>query len=142
MKRLISFSFLCLLVAGQAFAASPTVNQTAAIVDPYTPSQQAGVSKGGGLDQVGTAATSTGYQQLTSLSSAAGVSVPAGSTYCIAIAEGGSVRYRGDGSAPTATIGVPMAVGQPFSFRLLSFTSLQFIQVSATASVDFDCYKD
>ena len=60
-----------------------------------------------------------GYQQITSLSSAAALTVPArdfsglaGSPrIAIITPETQAVRWRDDGVAPTATVGMPLAAG-------------------------------
>lgn len=90
------------------------------------------------------AAISTGYVQLTSLSSAAGFSVPANTTFCIVIPTGAAINYRTDGVNPTSLIGEPLAVNQPAAFRMsvANLGAIRFIQQAPTATVNVDCYKD
>lgn len=61
-----------------------------------------------------------GYQQITSLSSATGLTVPTvdpvtGSNvkanFALITPEGQAVRWRDDGTAPSAAVGMPLAVG-------------------------------
>lgn len=49
-----------------------------------------------------------GYQQLTVSNSAVGLTVPPGSVRCVIVIENNAVRWRDDGTDPTASIGVPM----------------------------------
>ena len=67
--------------------------------------------------------TALGYQQITSLSASTALTVPTGSTFVLIVPETQAVRWRPDGSttAPTATVGQPLAVGQP----LLAFCGPQ-----------------
>jgi hypothetical protein len=81
-----------------------------------------------------------GYQQITSLSSAAGLAIPTGATAALVAVEGAAVRYRDDGSAPTATVGMPLAVGQTF-FYSGTLSRIQFIEQSASASVSVSYYR-
>ena len=56
-----------------------------------------------------------GYQQITPATSTA-LTVPAGATYAVFCAEGQIVRFRDDGTAPTATVGFNLAVGVPVTY--------------------------
>jgi hypothetical protein len=47
-----------------------------------------------------------GFQQLTSLSSAAGLTVPDGALFAVIDVEAENVRWRDDGTNPTATVGM------------------------------------
>lgn len=52
------------------------------------------------------ALTALGYQQLTNLTAAGSLTVPTGARIASIQAEGGTLRYRDDGTAPTATVGM------------------------------------
>lgn len=87
-----------------------------------------------------------GFQQLTISGTAALLTVPAGATIAEICNEGGAVRYRDDGTAPTASVGVPVAAGSvtaPFCFAYSGpLAALQFIQQAAGAGpLDIDYYK-
>jgi hypothetical protein len=86
----------------------------------------------------------TGYVQLTSLASASGFAVPANTTFCIVIPSGAALNYRGDGTNPTASVGMPLAVGQPAAFRMSvsDLGALRFIQQTGGGVANIDCYKD
>lgn len=104
----------------------------------------AGTGTGGSQTTTPDSAVSTGYQQLTSLSTATSFTPPALTTFCLVIAEAQALRFRADGVAPTATVGQTMAVGQPFIFRmpLASLSALQFIQQTAGGIANVSCFKD
>ena len=77
-----------------------------------------------------------GYQQITSLSSATGLtSVPAGTAYIVVTVETAGIRWRDDGTAPTAAVGMPVAAGASFSYTA-NFAKIQFIQQTAGAIID------
>lgn len=88
-----------------------------------------------------------GYQQLDSLGSATKLTVPqkdlsglAGSPrIAIITPEGQGVRWRDDGVAPTATVGMPLAAGVTLQYDG-DLTQIQFIQQSATAKLNVTYY--
>lgn len=88
-----------------------------------------------------------GYQQITSLSAAAGLTVPTvdknGSkqqpTFALIIAEGKDVRWRDDGTAPTASVGMPLAVGVPLQYDG-DLTNIKFIETAASAKLNISYY--
>ncbi|HTW34171.1 MAG TPA: hypothetical protein VMD53_06110 [Rhizomicrobium sp.] len=86
--------------------------------------------------------TPLGCQQITSLSSAVGFSsIPAGATLASISVEGQTVRYRDDGTAPTASVGTPLPAGLtawPYSGSL---SAIQFIQVAPSATLDVCFYQ-
>lgn len=89
-------------------------------------------------------AISTGDQQVTSLSAAASFTPPALTTFCVLIPEAAALRFRADGTSPTASVGTPMAVGQPFTFRMsiANLTALKFIQQTSGGILNISCFKD
>lgn len=84
--------------------------------------------------------TQLGFQQITALTSATNLTAPAGTNMALICAEGASVRWRDDGTPPTATIGMPVSAGQCFNY-MGTFATIQFIQVTATASLDVSYYR-
>ena len=103
-----------------------------------------GTGSGGTQTTVPDSAISTGYQQLTSLVTATSFTPPATTTFCLVIAEAQALRFRADGVAPTATVGQPMAIGQPFIFRMsvANLSAIQFIGQSAGGIANVSCFKD
>lgn len=86
---------------------------------------------------------SKGYFQQVGLVAAQGLpSLPVDATLAILTVSGQPVRFRDDGTNPTATVGMPIAVGQSYTFKgtnaLLAATKL--IQTTATATVDVSYY--
>lgn len=61
--------------------------------------------------------TPWGYFQMTGISSASGLpSIPAQATYVILIAETEGIRWRDDGTDPTATVGMLLPVNTIFIY--------------------------
>lgn len=87
-----------------------------------------------------------GYQQITNLSSAVGLTVPArdtlgrvGSpTVAYIRCEGQAVRWRDDGT-PTASVGMPLNVGDVLEYDG-DLKSIKFIQETATAKLNVSYY--
>lgn len=91
--------------------------------------------------------TRLGYQQITSLSSAASLTVPQTDlnglackpSLAIITAEGQAVRWRDDGVAPTATVGMPLASGATLQYDG-DLTKIQFIEQTASAKINITYY--
>jgi hypothetical protein len=80
-----------------------------------------------------------GYQQITVLTAATHLTPPAGATYAVITVEGAAVRYRDDGVAPTATVGMPIAMGGTTTYSG-PLAAIEFIQQAATATLDVSYY--
>jgi hypothetical protein len=83
---------------------------------------------------------STGFQQVASFSAATGFTPPAGSTVCYIQPEGNAVRFRADGTNPTASIGTPLAVGAQL-VETASLAAIRFIPQTGSASLDIECFQ-
>ncbi len=83
--------------------------------------------------------TCLGYQQITSLSAATGLTVPAGATLAVIAPLTQSVRWRDDGVNPTASIGMPIAAGAYFSYDG-DLKAIKFIQMTASAELNVAYY--
>lgn len=82
-----------------------------------------------------------GYQQITSLSAAATLTIPTGAATAVVTPESQDVRWRDDGTAPTASVGMPITAGQPYTFPTATVLSaLQFIEQSASAKLNVSYY--
>ena len=66
--------------------------------------------------------------------------IPNGATYGVFAIEGAAVRYRDDKQAPTASIGMPLAVGQTWPYQG-TLSLLQFIQQTSSAIIDASFYR-
>ena len=88
--------------------------------------------------------TPCGYQQITSISTAKSLTVP---TTCgatpVTLAripiEAQAVRYRDDGTAPTASVGMPMAVAASLDYTG-ALTKIQFIEQTSGGIVNVSFY--
>lgn len=88
-----------------------------------------------------------GYQQITSLSAAAALTVPQRDAtganqkpvLALIVAEGAAVRWRDDGVDPTASVGMPLAVGVPFAYDG-DLSRIRFIQQAGTATLNVSYY--
>lgn len=81
-----------------------------------------------------------GYQQLATLTTATGLTVPAGTTMIRIIAESQAVRWRDDGTNPTATVGQPLAVGVEMIYTADSAGKLKFIEQTAGGKLNVTYY--
>ena len=89
-----------------------------------------------------------GYQQITSLSSATGLTVPqkdlqglAGTPrIAIITPEAQAVRWRDDGVAPTATVGMPLAAGVTLQYDG-DLSQIKFIEQTGGAKLNITYYS-
>jgi len=90
-----------------------------------------------------------GYQQISSLNTVKSLTVPSKDpvsgaairpTLAIIIAETQGVRWRDDGTAPTATVGMPLAVGVPLAYDG-PLANIQFIEQTASAILNVSYYN-
>jgi hypothetical protein len=84
---------------------------------------------------------SLGYQQITTLTAAVGLTVPSGTTMVEVQPETQSIRWRDDGTNPTASVGMVLAAGASHVFYG-SFESLKFIETTATAKLNVTYYGE
>jgi len=80
-----------------------------------------------------------GYQQITDLSSAVGLTIPAGATLALIVPETQNVRWRDDGTNPTASVGMPIFVGASLSYDG-DLNRIRFIQEAASAKLNVSYY--
>lgn len=80
-----------------------------------------------------------GYQQITSLSVSAGLTVPSGATMAIIIPGVQNVRWRDDGTAPTASVGMPLPVGATLTYDG-DLNKIRFIEEAASAKLNVSYY--
>lgn len=81
-----------------------------------------------------------GYQQITNLSSATALTIPAGSASAIFVPETQNVRWRDDGTDPTATVGMLLSVGQSLTYTGDALGKLTFIETAASAKLNIAYY--
>ena len=88
-----------------------------------------------------------GYQQITSLSAAAALTVPVVDanglsvkpTIAIITPEAAAVRWRDDGTDPTGTVGMPLASGETLQYDG-DLTKIRFIQQAPGAIINISYY--
>ena len=91
--------------------------------------------------------TCFGYQQLT-VYSAKNLTVPlvspeglnAKPTFAVIVAEGAAVRWRDDNTAPTASVGMPLAIGVPLQYDG-DLNKIKFIQQAGTGIINISYYS-
>jgi hypothetical protein len=83
-----------------------------------------------------------GYTQIAAggLATAVGLTIPAGTEVINVQPEAQNVRYRDDGTAPTATVGFILFAGTMYTFSVAQAASMQFIQVTAGAILNYASY--
>lgn len=81
-----------------------------------------------------------GYEQITSLSAAAGLTVPELSQWAFIQAESQDLRWRDDGTNPTASTGMLIKSGEGmwYNGRLSAF---KMIEVVASGKANVSYYK-
>lgn len=86
------------------------------------------------------ALSALGYEQVTSLSSAAGLTIPAGCELALVQAESQNVRWRDDGTNPTATVGMILMAGATLQYDAAQLGRLKFIETAASAKLNVSYY--
>lgn len=74
-----------------------------------------------------------GYQRITDLSAATGLTVPAGTIYALITPEVQAVRWLGNGDSPTASIGYPVPADYELEIDASDLGSVKFIEKTAGA---------
>lgn len=89
---------------------------------------------GGALGQ------SLGFESLGALNTAKALAaIPAGATVAVVSPSAQAVRWRDDGTNPTASVGMPIAVGASQSFSG-NLAALKFIEQAASATLNVTYY--
>jgi hypothetical protein len=76
-----------------------------------------------------------GYQQLNTVSSAIGFTVPEGARLALVIAEDQAVRWRDDGTDPTSTVGMKIIDGGQLSYSG-DLSKIKFIEIVSGAELN------
>lgn len=82
--------------------------------------------------------TPLGYQQITNLSASVGLAVPAGARWALIIPQTQAVRWLELGT-PTASVGMPQAVGQVLQYTG-NLSAIRFIEQTASAALNVSYY--
>lgn len=82
-----------------------------------------------------------GFQRITDLSSAVGLTVPSGATVAVIQADTQNVRWRDDGTDPTATAGIQLVKGGENAIRYDGdLKKIKFIEEAASAALNVSYY--
>lgn len=81
-----------------------------------------------------------GYQQITSLSGATKLTVPEGAVLAVIRCEAETVRWRDDGTAPTASIGMPMTPTDPPFVYTADLAAIEFIAATGSPVLNISYY--
>lgn len=90
----------------------------------------------------GNAMTRLGYQQFTVATATALPSIPTGTFEALIVCETQTVRWRDDGTNPTASVGMPLLPNQAFPYmgNAASIAAMRIIQTTATATCNVTYY--
>lgn len=80
-----------------------------------------------------------GYQQIADLSAAEGLAPPAGASFAVVNPESQAVRWRDDGTPPTASVGMLIPVDGEFTYQG-DLTKIKFIQAASGAKLNVSYY--
>ena len=76
-----------------------------------------------------------GYQQLVVSNSAVGLTIPLNANRALIVVEDAAVRFRDDGTVPTATVGVQIFQNQSFEITDAdSLKAIKFIRKTGTSA--------
>lgn len=81
-----------------------------------------------------------GYQKITGIGLATGLNPPDNATIAEIIIEASDIRYRDDGVAPTASVGMPVSAGNAFQYSG-DLSAIQFIDQTSGAILNVSYYK-
>lgn len=84
--------------------------------------------------------TPLGYQQITALTAATALTVPAGARIAIIQPEAAGMRWRDDGVDPTATVGMVLALGDaPLTYNG-NLAAIRLIQTATGGILNISYY--
>lgn len=83
-----------------------------------------------------------GYQQFAAgaIDASTALTVPEGTSLALLIPAAQAIRWRDDGTAPTAAVGQPLAVGAELRYDSVSISSLRVIAQVAGAILNVTYY--
>ena len=80
-----------------------------------------------------------GYEQITGMTSATALTVPTGAHFAIIQAEAQNVRWRDDGTDPTASVGMLLVADQDI-FYSGNLNNIRFFEASSGAILNVTYY--
>jgi hypothetical protein len=82
---------------------------------------------------------SLGYQQITSLATAVGFTLPTGAKKAVVIATDQDLRWRDDGTSPNATTGMLLKTNTVYIFEH-SLQLVKFIETTTSGKLNISYY--
>lgn len=79
------------------------------------------------------------YEQITVLTAAVGITPPAHATIAVIRADTQNVRWRDDGTSPTASVGMPLDADDTLVYEG-DLDAIKFIEQTASAVLDIAYY--
>lgn len=83
--------------------------------------------------------TPLGYEQVTGLAAAKGLTVPPYARFAMITAETQNIRWRDDGTDPTAAVGMPLIAGDIFWYTG-DLSTFKAIEQVASAKINVSYY--
>ena len=80
-----------------------------------------------------------GYQQISTLTASTGLTVPVGATMALIVPEAQNIRWRDDGTAPTASVGMPVTVGSFLNYDG-DLNKIRFIEQASGSKLNVSYY--
>lgn len=81
-----------------------------------------------------------GYEQITGLNTVKGLTPPDGATLVVLNVETKSIRWRDDGTSPTASVGMELFASDTFIYNG-ELTRIRFIEEAASAKINVSYYR-
>lgn len=90
------------------------------------------------MDMILSGMRARGYQQFAAgaVDASTALTVPAGTSVAIFKPAAQAIRFRDDGTAPTAAVGYPVPVGEEYIYAASSLTQVRVIAQVAGAVLD------
>lgn len=93
-----------------------------------------------GMNVLDATRTPVGYQQNTDQDPAVGLTVPENARVAIIQAEAADIRWRDDGTDPTASVGMLLASGESFLYTG-ELTKIKFFETGTGSILNVSYYK-
>jgi hypothetical protein len=81
-----------------------------------------------------------GYQQITDLSAAVSLTIPAGTSVIEMMPHTQGVRFRADRTDPTASVGYPINTNTTYTMTISNPTDIRVIQSAANAVLNINYF--
>ena len=137
-RLLLAFAFLGASLSFASAAPSAVIRNSVAVCDPNAPGSCMAPTSGG--IKSGTYSSAGAGQYALAVNTATNLTPPTGATIAEICVEGQAIRYRDDGTAPTASVGIPVPASSCFQYAV-GLSGIQFIGQTSGATLDVSYYK-